>query len=182
MENFQIEDNVNSINIILTKGHVRVSLFASSKMNVMTFEERDTIRQMQIIPRMLYRFLSYEDKDLRFGSKFISFSDQNFYDKNVKQEKKSIKYDICYKKESHFYQILKRKRKTMPGLKIFSSPSKRDTQKSNKQSNFSKTDLKFLLASLKKSILLKTPQIKFIEIKLWSSLLMMAIIMKMCLV
>lgn len=60
----------------------------------MTFENIDSLKQSVIIPKMFYRYLSFEEKDLRFGSKFICFSDENYYDEEVKQSKKSIKYSF----------------------------------------------------------------------------------------
>ena len=32
---------------------------------------------------MFYRYLSYEDMDARFGSKYITFSDTNYYSGSI---------------------------------------------------------------------------------------------------
>ena len=45
---------------------------------------------------MLYRYLCYEEKDSRFCTKSINFSDENFYVGGKNQEKKSVKLLILH--------------------------------------------------------------------------------------
>jgi len=42
----------------------------------------DPSKQKKIMPYMLYRYLSYEDKDCRFCSKYLYFADKNYFTPN----------------------------------------------------------------------------------------------------
>lgn len=92
MENFQIEkENLNG-EITMSKGHVHLRLLITAKDNISLFEAINVEKQKYIVPRILYRYLCYEEKDYRFGAKSIMFSDENFYiNREKEQEKKSVK-------------------------------------------------------------------------------------------
>ena len=45
---------------------------------------------------MLYRYLCYEEKDYRFCTKSINFSNENYYKKDKIKEKKSVKLLMLY--------------------------------------------------------------------------------------
>ena len=93
MENFQIETEKLSHEITMSKGHVHMELKIPSPTAVAVFEYIDEIRQKNIIPKMIYRYLCYDEKDYRFRSKSVIFTDENYYNKTGKvQEKKSLKY------------------------------------------------------------------------------------------
>jgi len=63
----------------MSKGHVHLLLSITAKDNVTLFEAVNVEKQKEIVPKMLYRYLCYEEKDYRFGSKSLLFSDENYY-------------------------------------------------------------------------------------------------------
>jgi|JI9StandDraft_2_1071091.scaffolds.fasta_scaffold648174_1 hypothetical protein len=63
----------------MSKGHVHLLLSITAKDNVTLFEAINVEKQKRIVPKILYRYLCYEEKDYRFGAKSIMFSDENFY-------------------------------------------------------------------------------------------------------
>lgn len=83
MKNYQIEETqtgYNTSNMVtkLSKGDVSCHL----KMNGTNLARSyivDPTKQEKIMQCMLYRYLSYEDKDCRFCSKYIYFKDKNKY-------------------------------------------------------------------------------------------------------
>lgn len=91
MDNYQIESQSNALIMNLSKGHVHTRLSFPSEENVATYESVGKKKQMKIVPCMFYRYLSYENMDARFGSKYIVFSDSNFYNEEVVKPKKSVK-------------------------------------------------------------------------------------------
>lgn len=59
----------------MSKGHVHLLLSITAKDNITLFEAINVDKQKRIVPRMLYRYLCYEEKDYRFGAKSLMFSD-----------------------------------------------------------------------------------------------------------
>lgn len=83
MKNYQIEESslsYSKINIVtkLSKGHVSSHLKYDGN-NLARSYIIDPVKQKKIIPNMLYRYLSYEDKDCRFCSKYVYFEDKNYF-------------------------------------------------------------------------------------------------------
>jgi hypothetical protein len=53
---------------------------------VVLFEAINVEKQKKIVPKMLYRYMCYEEKDYRFGTKSLLFSDENYYVKEKKEQ------------------------------------------------------------------------------------------------
>lgn len=59
----------------MSKGHVHCLLSITAKDNVTLFEAINVEKQKRIVPKILYRYLCYEEKDYRFCAKSLMFSD-----------------------------------------------------------------------------------------------------------
>jgi hypothetical protein len=59
----------------MSKGHVHVLLKVTTLGKVVLFEGINEEKQKRIVPKMLYRYMCYEEKDYRFGAKSLLFSD-----------------------------------------------------------------------------------------------------------
>ena len=58
----------------MSKGHVHMEIKICNPVTAVVFEYIDEKKQEKIIPKMLYRYLVYEEKDYRFSSKSIIFT------------------------------------------------------------------------------------------------------------
>lgn len=102
MRNYQIEEshtgyNTNNMNTHLSKGQVSCNLKMIGT-NLFPSILVDPLKQDRIVPSMLYRYLSYEDKDCRFCSKYIYFKDKNHFTsaRQTSLETKIVKYPSAY--------------------------------------------------------------------------------------
>ncbi len=59
----------------MSKGDVHLLMKITTKDNITLFEAINLEKQKYIVPKMLYRYLCYEEKDYRFGAKSLNFSD-----------------------------------------------------------------------------------------------------------
>ena len=97
MKNFQIQESefnygYNNMVTKLSKGQVCCHLKTNGA-NLTRYYLVDLDKQRKIIPNLFYRYLSYEDKDCRFCSKFIYFKDKNYFPegKKIELETKIVK-------------------------------------------------------------------------------------------
>lgn len=95
MENHQIQTGkFNKEEVFLSKGRVNFHVKVTSENSVKRNQSIDEEGQKNIIPYMLYRYICYEEKDYRFCTKSINFSDENYYFPTVIDEhnkSKSVK-------------------------------------------------------------------------------------------
>lgn len=90
MKNYQIEEtpigeSTNKLITKLSKGQISCALKMNGA-NLTRYYTVDPIKQENIIPSMLYRYLSYDDKDCRFCSKYIYFKDKNYFSSTTQAE------------------------------------------------------------------------------------------------
>ena len=69
----------------LSKGHVSCTLQMNGP-NLSRTYIVDSSKQKTLVPNLLYRYLSYEDKDCRFCSKYIYFKDKNYFTSTMQNE------------------------------------------------------------------------------------------------
>jgi hypothetical protein len=83
---------MNNMVTKLSKGQVccRLTMYGT---NLTRYYLVDMDKQRNIVPTLLYRYLSYEDKDCRFCSKYIYFKDKNYFPegKKIELETKIVK-------------------------------------------------------------------------------------------
>ena len=84
MKNFQIqESDYHNMVTKMSKGQVCCSLTVRGD-NLTRDYEVDLDKQRRIVPTLFYRYLSYQDKDCRFCSKYIYFKDKNYFPEGKK--------------------------------------------------------------------------------------------------
>ena len=99
MQNYQIQNKkLNDEEVFLSKGHVNSKLKVTSPQRdgISKSEGYDDNIQKTIIPHMLYRYLCYEEKDSRFCTKSINFSDENYFVEKKLPDKKSVKLLVIH--------------------------------------------------------------------------------------